>query len=47
MHESLKNVLESVSPSMKKAVTEMYELLIEGAMNTPTSSDAVEHLQAA
>jgi hypothetical protein len=46
MHESLKNVLESVSPSMKKAVTEMYELLIEGAMNTPTSSDAVEHLQA-
>ena len=46
MHDSLKNVLESVSPSMKKAVTAMYELLIEGALNKPTSTDAVEHLQA-
>ena len=46
MHKSLKNVLESVSPSMKKAVTDLYEYLIEGAMNTPSSSYAVEHLQA-
>ncbi len=45
MHESLKKVLESVEPTMCTAITAMYNMLFENAA-TPTSTDAVEHLQA-
>ena len=45
MHESLKEVLESVEPAMRNAVTKIYTMLFENTAS-PTSTDAVEHLKA-
>lgn len=45
MHESLKVVIESVDPAMRKAIYAIYSTVFENAA-TPTSTDAVEHLKA-